>query len=77
MSAIDVISSVVDLVITTGEKIASNKKIKKAVCGKYSDGRARSLLDAIDGEILSPRQKAKFEKDSHKKKKRKRTKFML
>ena len=33
----------------------SNKKIMKTLVGEYTDGTPRSLIDALNGELLSPR----------------------
>lgn len=38
-------------------KLCTEKEVQKMIFGTYSDGRARSLIDAINGEILSPKQK--------------------
>ncbi len=38
-------------------KLCSQKEIQKMIFGTYSDGKPRSLMDAINGEILSPKQK--------------------
>lgn len=47
------------VVSTLGEltKVCSDVKIQKMVLGTYSDGTPRSVFDAINGEILSPKQK--------------------
>ena len=48
------------------------------VLGTYSDGSVRSIPDAIDGEIYSPKQKGKAIKRNNKKNKKKnRAKFKL
>lgn len=64
----------VDLVVTTVTKVLSDKNIQKAIFGSYSDDTPRSLKDALDGEILSPKQK---QKHLYKKKKKKNKKIKL
>lgn len=49
-----------------GELIASSNT-RKLICGEYSDGTPRSLVDAINGEYKSPKDKKK----EHNKKRRK------
>jgi hypothetical protein len=39
--------------------ILSDEKVQKRILGEYSDGRIRSIPDAINDEILSPKQKQK------------------
>ncbi len=50
--------------------IATNKKIQKIVLGEYSDGKVRSLPDALNEEILSPQQKQKYKNKKKNKKKK-------
>lgn len=38
-------------------KVCSRSDVQKMVFGTYSDGKPRSLFDAINGEVLSPKQK--------------------
>lgn len=42
------------------------------ICGKYSDGTPRSLIDAIRGDYISPKKKKKLMKASKKAKKDKK-----
>lgn len=56
------IANVVDTVLT----VCTTEKVQKLLCGTYSDGEVRSVPDALNGEIFSPKQKAK----KHKKKKK-------
>ena len=44
------------------------------ICGTYADGEPRSIPDAINNEILSPKQKQKIMEKSNKKKKKKKKK---
>ena len=39
--------------------ILSEEEVQKRVFGEYSDGRVRSIPDAIHDEVLSPKQKKK------------------
>lgn len=58
-------------IISTVADVASNKGIQKMVLGEYTDGSPRSILDAIDGEILSPKDRKKYVIPEKKKKKKK------
>ena len=65
--------------IVAGAKIvasaANEMGITKTLLGTYADGTTRSLPDAIQGEIYSPKQKGKAIKDGKKKTKRKKYKI--
>lgn len=68
-----VIVSAVAIVTAITREINDNDEIKSFVCGNYSDGRPRSLSDAVAGEYLSPKDKKKMKggkksKDKYKKK---------
>lgn len=65
-------------------KLAKNKKVQKIVLGTYTNGKPRSLVDAVNNELLSPedrllieerieeiRKKKKGKKKSKKKDKKK------
>lgn len=39
--------------------LLTNETIQKSIFGQYSDGNTRSIMDSLNGEVLSPRQKAK------------------
>ena len=54
-------------------KVASNKKVQKFLFGVYTDDTPRSLADCLDGEVLSPKDRAKH--IYKKKKKHKKCKF--
>lgn len=60
-----------DIAVAMLEKVATNKKIGKFICGEYRDGSVRSMADAIKGEIISPDEKKKKNKKKHSKKKKK------
>ena len=52
---------------------------QKFLCGTYSNGKTRSVIDALHDEIISPKDREKWEKKNKKKKmkhnKRKKDKF--
>lgn len=51
-----------DTVITVATQIigvVTNEDLRKTVLGTYSDGKPRSIIDAYNGEVLSPKQKQK------------------
>jgi hypothetical protein len=58
---------------TVIENLASNKKVQKVLFGEYSDGKPRSMIDGLNNEIYSPKQK-KHNKDKKKHKKDKNKK---
>lgn len=69
------VKTIVDGIITVLTTLGSNDSFKGFVCGTYADGEPRSIPDAINNEILSPKQKQKIlESDSKKKKKKKKKK---
>lgn len=39
--------------------LCSNEDVQKALFGTYSNGKPRSMVDAMNGEILSPKQRRK------------------
>lgn len=69
--------SKIDVVVTTVTKLLDNDGVKEFICGKYVDGTPRSLPDAINGEIYSPKQKDKAKKNKKKRKKKKPAKLVL
>ena len=52
---------ILDAVFTVAEK-AVGGKVGKFICGEYLDGTTRSIPDALAGEIKSPKQRRKEEK---------------
>ena len=52
---------ILDAVFTIAEKAVSGK-VGKFICGEYLDGTTRSIPDALAGEIKSPKQRRKEEK---------------
>lgn len=59
-------STTEEILKKVGDLVASSNT-RKLICGEYSDGTPRSLVDAINGEYKSPKAKKK----EHEKKKRK------
>ena len=55
------------------ESLASNEDVQKILFGEYSDGKPRSMIDGLNNEIYSPKQK-KHNKDKKKHKKNKNKK---
>ena len=69
---------IVDGIVAVSEKLVKNEDLQKMICGQYCDGSPRSIPDAINGELMSPKEKKKeLKKISKRKKKRKETKFKL
>lgn len=64
----------IDGIISTVLKLSSNEDLQKMICGTYSDGTPKSLIDSIHGEVLSPKDKRK---KLYKKKKVKHKKIRL
>ena len=52
---------ILDAVFTVAEKAVSGK-VGKFICGENLDGTTRSIPDALAGEIKSPKQRRKEEK---------------
>lgn len=67
------ISTIVDTVVS----VATDKSVQKALFGVYSDNTPRSLVDCLDGEILSPKDRAKAMNRKKKKKNKKKSKNKL
>ena len=67
-----------DVVIETVTEIMGSKGVQKFLLGTYSDGKPRSLPDALKDEIRSPKQRMKKKKvtydDLYKKKNKKKKK---
>lgn len=59
-------SATEEILKKAGELIASSST-RRLICGEYSDGTPRSIVDAINGEYKSPKEKRK----EHNKKRRK------
>lgn len=69
---------IAETIVAVSEKILKNEDLQGMVCGRYSDGTPRSIPDALNGELMSPKEKKKaMKKIKKRKKKRKETKFKL
>ena len=55
----------------------TDKNVQKAVFGTYSDGKPRSLVDCVNGEFLSPKDREKYVYKKKKKKGKKKSKIKL
>lgn len=55
---INQVANVIDTVLA----VCTTEKVQKLLCGTYSDGEVRSVPDALNGEVYSPKQKAKKDK---------------
>ena len=65
-------------ILSVGEKIIANEDLQKMVLGTYSDGSVRSIPDAVDGEVYSPKTKGKaIKRNTKRNKKNKRKKFKI
>lgn len=59
-------------------ELIQDEKVQGLICGRYSDGTPRSIPDAINGELMSPKEKKKELKAiAKRKKKHKAKKFKL
>ena len=54
--------------------IAMSNSGQKFICGTYSNGKPRSVVDAMRDEFVSPEDRAKWDKKKKKKKKNKKKK---
>ncbi len=69
----NLITSIFTTVTIISKQINDNTELKALVCGEYSDGRVRSVSDAVKGEYRSPKERKKLE--GGKKKKHKKNKY--
>lgn len=70
-------SSSIGVLLESASKLVSNKGVQKVLFGTYADDTPRSLVDGINGEILSPKQRKKFVYKKKKKKKHKKCKIKI
>lgn len=73
----ELIKSALLVIGEAGQKIAKDKDAQKIILGKYSNGKPRSVIDAINGEIIDPKDKLLITKrleDEKKNKKKKKKK---
>ena len=66
--------AIIDTVIGITESLLGSDKVQKFLCGQYSDGTPRSLPDALNDELYSPKQKKNKNKNDKKKKKKNKKK---
>lgn len=69
------VKELLDLAVTVGKNLSADEGVKNWICGEYTDGSTRSLIDAMRGESISPKQwkkLAKYEKKQKKKHKKKK-----
>ena len=75
------LSKIAEVVAVIGKEVVGNGDVKKFTCGTYTDGTPRNLVDALNGEYLSPKTKKKHNKKKKKylknKKKIKKNKYKL
>lgn len=57
-------------ILDVAETILSSTNGQQFLCGTYSDGRPRSVVDAWRDEIISPKDRERWEKKKKKKKKK-------
>ena len=60
--------------ISVATKLSKDEGFQRIMLGTYADGKIKSLPDALNGENLSPEQRAKEAKKKKKKKKKKKNK---
>lgn len=59
-------------ILGTITDFALSERGQKFICGTYSNGKPRSLVDAARDEYISPKDREKWEKQKKKKKKSKK-----
>lgn len=73
----EVLKKAGELIVTGADLFLNNKKAQKTILGTYSDGSPRSIIDALNGETISAKDKLLITKrleESRKKKKKKKKK---
>ena len=65
---------IVDTILSVTDGLLGSEKVQTFLCGKYSDGTPRSLPDALNDELYSPKQKKNKKHNDEKKKKKKKGK---
>lgn len=53
----DTIKVVIETIVHAASENVSTKKLQKTLCGEYEDGSTRNVIDAVNGEIFSPKQR--------------------
>ncbi len=64
--------TIINVALSVGEQVVKSNAFQKMLCGTYSNGEARSIPDALNGEIYSPEERAKKDKKKNKNKKGKK-----
>lgn len=62
----------IDAAIGVVETIISSAAGQKFICGTYSNGKPRSVVDAWRDEVISPKDRERWEKEKRKKKKKRK-----
>lgn len=62
----------IETIVSIVKEVGGNKDFQKAVFGTYSNGKARSAIDAVRGEVISPEDQLLITKKLNKKKKKKK-----
>lgn len=60
---------IIKTVVAGAAYVLKNEDCRKALLGSYSDGTPRSLVDAIQGEFVSTKDREKINKKNKKKNK--------
>ena len=72
----NVIRSGLEFLKSASESFMNDPKARKTVFGTYSNGKPRSIIDALNGEVIHPEDKLliakKIEKNKKKRKKKKK-----
>lgn len=66
-------TTMIAVAVDAAARLLSSKDVQKKILGTYSNGKVRSLADALEGEFLSPKQREKMlqaDIKKHKKKKK-------
>ena len=74
MADINTVKAIGGVVVSAAKELIKDEEVVKFVCGTYADGDGRSVVDAVKGEYISPKQKKKLTDNSCKKKSKKNKK---
>ena len=61
---------IISVISKVAEELTGNENLQKITFGTYADGRPRNLVDSVQNEYLSPKQKKKVTSGKKKKKKK-------
>lgn len=70
MELAKVLAGVITVVTTVSKEVNDNNDVKRFLFGDYTNGKPRSMSDAISGEYMSPKERAKLKKEKGGKKKK-------